>query len=196
MNRIGVAVLREKPWRVNELEDRLTHCMMVDKALHGGVFYASAPNYACSMARFHLGLQNRNQKFRDMVADQVVGIGHAKDRETALKYLKDSPVLLYEEKYLVYFPLNKKPVEPDVVICIGRPKEVMELIHRITADTGERLEVKVSGVSALCSEATAIPLLTGKPNLSLGCCGSRASGKMRDNEMVIGLPPGYFKYLK
>ena len=35
---------------------------------------------------------------------------------------------------------------------------------------------------------SAMPYLTGKPNFSLGCDGSRKFSGIADNEMVIGIP--------
>jgi uncharacterized protein (DUF169 family) len=45
-----------------------------------------------------------------------------------------------------------------------------------------------SGIQSVCSDAVAQTYLTGKPNLSLGCDGSRTFSGITDDEIVMGFP--------
>jgi hypothetical protein len=47
---------------------------------------------------------------------------------------------------------------------------------------------RVSGIPSVCSDAVAKVYLTGKPNFSLGCDGSRKFSGINDDEMVMGFP--------
>ena len=53
---------------------------------------------------------------------------------------------------------------------------------------GGRVYYEFSGIHSLCSDATAQTYLTGRPNFSLGCDGSRKFSGIDDGEMVMGLP--------
>ena len=53
---------------------------------------------------------------------------------------------------------------------------------------GGRITGSCAGIQSICSDAAALPYLSGQPNFSLGCDGSRKYSGIADNEMVIGIP--------
>jgi len=53
---------------------------------------------------------------------------------------------------------------------------------------GGRLQGAFSGIQSVCSDSVAQVYLTGKPNFSLGCDGSRKFSGIADDEMVMGFP--------
>jgi uncharacterized protein (DUF169 family) len=53
---------------------------------------------------------------------------------------------------------------------------------------GGRIHAEFSGIQSVCSDATAQTYLTGRPNFSLGCDGSRKFSGIADDEMVMGFP--------
>jgi uncharacterized protein (DUF169 family) len=53
---------------------------------------------------------------------------------------------------------------------------------------GGRVRAGFSGIQSVCSDAVAMPFLTGRPNFSLGCDGSRKFSGIADDEMVMGFP--------
>ena len=196
MDKIGIKITTEKPEGIGRIDGRRSHCGMVAIARRGKIFYAEPEDYSCSLARFNLGMQQINERFLKSLKEQVVRWKHAETVDLAAKYLECARCLPVKKKYIIYFPWNNvNDINADVVICIGTPKEIMGVVHGIVQKTGERLDVNVSGVSATCSESTAIPLITKKPNVSLGCCGTRAFGGLGDDEILIGLQVEYFKFI-
>ncbi len=190
MDRIGVAITTKRPKGIKALreDEKLTHCAMVAKARAGEIFFARPENYKCALSRFNLGLQKRVDSFNSSVVKCLISYGHAEDEAVARLAMEAKPKLKEGKKYLIYFPLAKRPAQPDVVIHIGAPLEMMELVHSIAKETGEVIQGCVSGVSAMCGEITVIPLVTEKPNISLGCCGARKFGKLKDDEILLGIP--------
>lgn len=190
MDKIGISITEKRPKDIEGLaeDERLTHCVMVARAREGEVFYAVPSNFRCALARFNFGLQKRVDTFKSSVVKYLISHGHAKDEEVARMCLESKPQLKEGNKYLTYFPMAKRPLPPDIVICIGIPVEMMDLVHKMTKETGEPIQGSMSGVSAMCGEATAIPLITEKPNLSLGCCGTRKFGRLKENELILGIP--------
>jgi uncharacterized protein (DUF169 family) len=53
---------------------------------------------------------------------------------------------------------------------------------------GGRIYSEFSGIQSVCSDATAQTFLSGRPNFSLGCDGSRKFSGIADDEMVMGIP--------
>ena len=53
---------------------------------------------------------------------------------------------------------------------------------------GREIHAEFSGIQSVCSDAVAQTCLTGKPNFSLGCDGSRRFSGIADDEMVMGFP--------
>lgn len=190
MDRISICITEKRLDGIDRLnqKERLTHCAMVAKARDGEVFYAEPENFKCALSRFNLGLQKRVDAFKSSVIRCLITYGHARDEEIARLCLESKPQLKEARKYLIYSPIVKGIVEPDVVICIGTPIEIMGLVHKISKETGEAIQGCMSGTSAMCGEATVIPLVTERPNLSLGCCGARNFGRLKENELLLGIP--------
>jgi uncharacterized protein (DUF169 family) len=53
---------------------------------------------------------------------------------------------------------------------------------------GPRITANFAGMQAACGDVTAVPILTGNVNFSFGCYGCRSVGKLKDDEMYVGIP--------
>jgi len=88
----------------------------------------------------------------------------------------------------VYAPLEKTPFDPDIVIIVTTPRNMLKLAQAILFRLGGRITASMAGIQSVCSDATAQPYLSGKANFSLGCDGSRKFSGVMDDEMVMGFP--------
>ncbi|MDI6786414.1 MAG: DUF169 domain-containing protein [bacterium] len=113
---------------------------------------------------------------------------HVEDEDATLICLESKKTLRVGRKYLIYFPLDKKPLYPDLVVLIGNSEEIMGVAHNIVKKTSKPIIACISGTAAMCGEITTLPLVTELPNISLGCCGSGKWGKIMPNEVVMGIP--------
>jgi len=140
---------------------------MVGKARKGQSLYAENGDITCPLARYNLGLE----RFKNLqeLAKILVEWGDAIDEEKALKYLKSLSPLPYSQKFIVYFPYPHPTLIPQILVMIGNPEQIMPLTREYTA----------------ISECTSIPLSNGKPNLSVGCGGSRPGVKLLPEEMFL-----------
>ena len=91
--------------------------------------------------------------------------------------------------------MPEKYYKPDVIIKISNPHELMLRVRELTAITGDSIGGYMSGVVAMCSECTAYPILTSKPNISVGCTGSRPGAELKVNELFFALPASYISCL-
>ena len=69
----------------------------------------------------------------------------------------------------------------------------MKLIN--TRLTGQRTQGIASGVGGMCGECTAIPLMTGRANISLGCGGSRPNARLNPDQLLLALPISTYRLL-
>lgn len=79
---------------------------------------------------------------------------------------------------------------PDVVLVICNTKSAMRIIQGYTYFYGMQDRFCMTGNQAICVEGTAIPIVTGKINVSLFCSGTRYLAGWKDTEVVVGIPFG------
>jgi len=92
------------------------------------------------------------------------------------------------ENYIIYFTYPYKKLRPDVIIKIVTPDEAQAIVQQYSAITGERVKASLSGIGAACGECTALPIVTNKPNVSVGCYGSRPGINLKKRELIIAAP--------
>ena len=86
-------------------------------------------------------------------------------------------------------PLGKATLVPDVIVITALPEQVFWLIPAAqTFEEGGRVSVEMAAVQASCVDATIIPIVKGKTNISLGCFGCRKTTDIMAEEMLVGIP--------
>ncbi|MFW6007083.1 MAG: DUF169 domain-containing protein [Bacillota bacterium] len=193
LNKIGIKITSNKPKKLSKLNDSRRYCNYIGEARDNRAFYIQNENISCPLARYNLGLEEFIQKDIKNLAKTLVNWNDAETEEKALNYLKNTATLDYSNKYISIYPLNKNYKEPDLVILIGTPDTFMPLIREICKEKGEWGQYFMSGVGGMCAETTAIPLSTGKSNVSLGCGGSRPHARLKEGELLIGMPYALYK---
>lgn len=197
VDKIGIGISNTRPAGIPRVKKADKHCSFVGQAREGHLFYAQNDDISCPLARFNLGLDAKSNENLLSLARILVDWGDAKSEEAALRYLNSAQTLPLENKYITYFPMpHDKHVLPRVIVLSGSAERLMSLLQIMTKVTGERTEAVLSGVGAMCGECTAIPVLTGKMNISLGCNGSRPRAKLRDSELFMALPPEAYSLLE
>lgn len=102
--------------------------------------------------------------------------------ETTPKFKRD----LY--KAILVAPLEKSPVEPDVVLFYGNTAQILRLVHGYLYNKGGRLEFSSSGDAGACADPVVIAMQTQKPSIGLPCNGGRVLSWPSDDELVCGVP--------
>jgi uncharacterized protein (DUF169 family) len=86
-------------------------------------------------------------------------------------------------------PLACFKFAPEVVVLTCLPEQAMWVANSLLFETGgPRITANFAGMQASCGDVTALPILTGKVNFSLGCYGCRSAGKLKKDEMYVGIP--------
>lgn len=144
-------------------EHEARHCQMVYVAAHENKsFYSTINEQSCIKGASVLGLIDN-----EMDVPQIEPIMNA----------------------VGYAPLKDANFDVDIVLIYCTMIQAFNFTNLYRKTTGKRINADFAGIKALCSEAIVIPMLNKKPNISLGCNGSRTSTGLRDDEMVIGLSP-------
>jgi uncharacterized protein (DUF169 family) len=89
---------------------------------------------------------------------------------------------------VVYSPLERTKIEPDVVAVFANPAQMMRLIHGATHHTGVPLESSFSGRAGSCTEGIIGAYLDKTPKLVVPGNGDRVWATCQDHEMMMAVP--------
>lgn len=111
------------------------------------------------------------------------------DEGAALEALKGFPCLdMGMDVGVLYSPLERAEVEPDVVLIYVNPAQMMRLIHGATQRTGKPILSRFSGRAASCTEGVIGAFLDKEPKVVVPGNGDRVWAGCQDHEMVMAVP--------
>jgi len=162
------------------------HCEMVQKATQGDMFYAtSAELQGCKGGVGALGLMDMPEPIKTGAMHH--SMGKFSTRGAAKRTVDAIPKIEPIMDAIAYAPLENAPFDPDVVLIIAKPLQAMKISQGMLYTMGGRLEANFGGIQSICSDTTAGPYTTGKPNFTLGCYGSRKFAKVQADEIIVGM---------
>jgi len=178
----------EIPPGMPELDKTIRHCMMVSLARNEGrIFYSPSDKHECNGGAWALGLKELTPTLK--TGQFYFKLGKFASRPACERTMKGIPHLGTGDTYAtMYAPLEKTPFTPDIILIITNPWAMLKLAQSSLFRLGGRAHAEFSGIQSVCSDAVAQTYLTGKPNFSLGCDGSRKFSGIADDEMVMGFP--------
>jgi uncharacterized protein (DUF169 family) len=178
----------EIPSGMEELDKTIRHCMMVSIARkEGKAFYATVGKHECNGGAWALGLKELTPTLK--TGEFYFKLGKFASSAACKRTIDRVPHLNFGDTYAtMYAPLEKTPFTPQIVIIIANPRGMLKLAQSSLFRLGGRIYAGFSGIQSVCSDATAQTYLTGQPNFSLGCDGSRKFSGITEDEMVMGLP--------
>ena len=171
-----------------EVDKTIRHCMMVSLARNEGrIFYATGDKHECNGGAFALGLKDLTPTLK--TGQFYYKLGKFESVTSSKRTMESVPHLPTGSTYAtLYAPLEKTPFTPQVIIIITHPWAMLKLAQSSLFRLGGRVHSEFSGIQSVCSDAVAQTYLSGKPNFSLGCDGSRRFSGIADDEMVMGFP--------
>lgn len=187
----------EFPAGYTEPEAQMSHCQAVFKAKNGAALKMPLAAHNCMVGASALGMVETSEKIAS--GEFHVGIGMHDDAAAASKMISDRKIVPYKTIGEVVCPLKDADFVPDVVAIDDIPERVYWVVPLSTAEKGGRAEFSTSPFQCACEDVTAMPICTGKPNVSLGCFGCRKKTDMKADEMACGIPyamiPGFVEHL-
>jgi uncharacterized protein (DUF169 family) len=171
-----------------ELDKTIRHCSMVNLArTEGKIFYAPAEKHECNGGAWSLGLKEITPTLKN--GEFYFKLGKFDSDAACKRTIERIPHLDTGETYAtLYAPLEKTPFSPQVIVIVTTPRNMLKLAQSSLFRLGGRIHAEFSGIQSVCADATTQTYLSGRPNFSLGCDGSRRFSGIGDDEMVMGFP--------
>jgi uncharacterized protein (DUF169 family) len=88
---------------------------------------------------------------------------------------------------MIASPLERAPVDPDVVIFFGNPAQVIRFAWAYLYDKGGELQFSTCGMWG-CADAAVTALQTRKPSIAFLCMGGRLLSCFSEDEVACGVP--------
>ncbi|MEE8619554.1 MAG: DUF169 domain-containing protein [Dehalococcoidia bacterium] len=89
---------------------------------------------------------------------------------------------------VIFSPLERTRIDPDLVMIFCNPAQVMRLVHGATQETGVAVQSIFSGRGGTCTEGVLQTFKTGKPKVVLPGNGDRVWAMVQDGEMAFTIP--------
>lgn len=175
------------PAGMEEIGEPMRHCQMVNLARrNGAVFFATAAKHQCMGGAWAMGLREITESLKS--GEFYFKLGKFSSWAACKRTIEKVPHLGLETYATLYAPLEKTPFAPHVVLIVASPRAMLKLAQARLFKTGGRIVSSMAGIQSVCADASAQTYISGEPNFSLGCDGSRRFSGIADHEMVMGLP--------
>jgi len=164
------------------------YCQALMKARHGAHVLLDAEGIACPAAGAAFGFKPLPDGLK--TGKGLVGFGIVSEENTGKTMFKGMTTLPQGKlKALYLFPLETANMEPDIVVVEDETEKLMWIVlANLNIKGGQRVESSTAILQATCVDATLIPYVEQKFNMSMGCYGCRDATDICPNETVLGFP--------
>ena len=167
-------------------EKQMSHCQAVMGARNGNSYKMTVDMQMCNVGAATLGMVPRPEKVTS--GEFHAGIGIHEGPEGAKNMIAAAVDVPFKTDGEIVCPLKDATFEPDVVAFVDIPERIYWFEGFMTRKVGGRVQYTTAPFQCACEDITAVPIVTGKPNISIGCFGCRKKTDMRPDEMAIGVP--------
>ena len=187
---VGVKFILNEAEIPSEIEKLSGHryCQALMKARHGAHVLLDAVGIACPAAAAAFGFKPLPEGHK--TGKGLVGFGIVNEESTGKAMFEGMTILPQGKLIALYlFPLEKAAIEPDIVVVEDETEKLMWLaLANLNITGGKRVESSTAILQATCVDATLIPFVEQKFNMSMGCYGCRDATDICPNETVLGFP--------
>lgn len=164
------------------------YCQALMKARHAQHVLLDAEGIACPAAAAAFGFKPLPEGLK--TGKGLVGFGIVNQENTGKTMFENMTVLPQGKlKALYLFPLETAEIEPDIVVVEDETEKLMWFaLANLNMKGGNRVESSTAILQAACVDATTIPYIKQKFNMSMGCYGCRDATDIGPNETVLGFP--------
>lgn len=176
------------------------YCQALMKARRGQAVLLERDEVSCPAAARAFGFRPLPPALES--GKGLQGFGIVADAVTGRNMFRYMPVLPPGSvKKMLLSPLNEVREKPDVVVLEDAIEKLMWVVLAyLQVIGGQRVESSTAVLQAACVDATIVPYLEKRLNLSYGCYGCRDATDIANGEGVLGFPveslPEIVKYLE
>jgi uncharacterized protein (DUF169 family) len=158
-------------------------CRFWEDAAAGAFSTAAADHYRCAIGVYTHNLQPSPEQQTDLMDALKVfaDLGYVRPED-----LPQIPVLKGQPKHVVYSPLARTPLAPDVVLLFVNANQTL-----ILSEATQQVEGQVAPAMGRPACAVVPQVMNNaRAALSLGCCGARAYLDVLPDDVAIFAIPG------
>jgi len=158
---------------------------------YGWTVGMTADDNACPIAAYTYGWSEPESETGKALIDFMVVMKYSDNENAARTSLEGAEqVKLTKGKYagVVFSPLERTRIEPDLVMIFCNPAQLVRLVHGATQETGVAVQSVFSGRAGTCTEGLLQTFKTGKPKVVLPGNGDRVWAMVQDEEMAFTIP--------
>jgi uncharacterized protein (DUF169 family) len=172
-------------------ENLKSYCQALALAGKGRVLLLDRHHQGCKLGTSVLGFEAEDlERFLDDGVLEKYGVGLFATEEASAATIRESTYLEKgKTKAALVAPLGTFTETPQVVVFTADSEQVMWLLYAVNYERGGRLDLPQSG-GALggCADITALPLLTGIPNVTFLGLGCRIKSALSHCHLMMGVP--------
>jgi uncharacterized protein (DUF169 family) len=158
---------------------------------YGWTVGMTADDNACPIAAYTYGWSESESAAKKALTDFLQVMKYAASEDAAKASLEGAEqVKLSKGKYagVVFSPLERTRIDPDLVMIFCNPAQLMRLVHGATQERGAVVQSVFSGRAGTCTEGVLQTLKTGEPKVVLPGNGDRVWAMVQDGEMAFTIP--------
>jgi uncharacterized protein (DUF169 family) len=169
-------------------------CGALRQAAQGAIIDLTGDNSTCPGGSLYLGLRAQPPEHARVLreflihGEKLFSSPAAIHRSMAMAKVKP-PFGMAD--HVVFAPLDRAPVAPDVAIFLCGAWQAARLINLAYFESGLPMECDPTG--SLCRSVITYPLITGRVNVSFGDVTARKSERYPEDELFVTLPHAHLR---
>ncbi len=184
---IAVTFTGAVPEGAAQPEGKVSVCQALKRASEGAAVTITADTCGCPGGLVNVGLGQMPAQGKERLVDFLVNREKVYFSRVALhrsQQIVEAPAGL--ASHVCFAPLAKATALPDLVIFIGTPGSLQEMIGLANYWEGGSLAAELAGPA--CKTGIAYPVVTGRIGLSLLDFGSRRLARFADDQLLLAVP--------
>jgi len=169
------------------------YCQALMAARNGEHVLLDAEGISCPAAAAAFGFKPLPEGLK--TGKGLIGFGIVQNEESGKRMFEGMTNLEPNTLRALYlFPLEEAFTAPDIVVVEDEVEKLMWFaLAKLNMQGGKRVESSTAVLQATCVDATLIPYVKNKFNMSFGCYGCRDATDIGPNEAVMGFPFAEFE---
>ena len=158
---------------------------------YGWTVGMTAEDNACPIVAYTYGWSESEPDTKNALMEFVKAMNYAANDATAKTSMEAvEQIKLNQREYggVVFSPLERSKIEPDLVMLFCNPAQLMRLVHGATQETGISVNCDFSGKAGTCTEGILQTFKTKEPKVVLPGNGDRIWAMTQDDEMAFTIP--------
>lgn len=165
---------------------------------YGWTVGMTAEDNACPIASYSYGWSDSESDSKKSMVDFMAAMSYGANQDAATAIMEAAEQFKLDKgQYagVIFSPLEKGRIEPQLVMVFGNPAQVMRLVHGATRETGMSLHSVFSGRFGSCTEGVLQVLKTKEPKVVLPGNGDRVWAMVQDDELAFVMPAETLDYV-